>query len=157
MDNGNRVGAGACFLDIDNDGDLDLFAANYVQFTAAHHVARTKRGYPIYGSPSDYTPEPDTLYRNNGDGTFTDISRAAGIAAHAGSGMGTVCCDYDRDGDQDVFVANDGMANFLFQNDGTGRFRGSGTADRVRIRRIRQKRTPAWASPARIFDNDGWF
>ena len=122
VENGNRVGAGTCFLDMEGDGDLDLFVANYVEFTYDKHVARTKQGYPIYGTPADYSPDPDTLFRNNGDGTFSDVSVTAGIAAHAAPGMGTVCADYDGDGDTDIFVANDGVANFLYQNNGAGQF-----------------------------------
>jgi hypothetical protein len=69
-----------------------------------------------------YPPVPDTLYRNNGDGTFSDVSAESGVDAHAGWGMGMVCGDYDNDGDTDVFVGNDVAENFLFENDGTGRF-----------------------------------
>ncbi|UCD51746.1 MAG: CRTAC1 family protein [Phycisphaerales bacterium] len=119
---GHKVGAGANFLDIDADGDLDLFSSSYVDFTYDNHVFETVKGHPIYVGPRAYEPTPDTLYRNNGDGTFTDISAAAGIAAHPGTGMGTVCADYDNDGDTDIFVANDLRPNFLWQNDGTGRF-----------------------------------
>jgi len=79
-------------------------------------------GFPIPHSPREYEPEPDTLYRNNGDGTFTDVSAASGIATHGGPGMGMICADYDQDGDTDVFVANDVEANYLFRNDGTGKF-----------------------------------
>jgi hypothetical protein len=124
--NGDRVGAGACFLDYDADGDLDLYVANYIRFTYDKHIVRTKQGYPIYVSPRDYEPEPDSLFRNNGDGTFTDVSDASGIADKAGPGMGCICADYDADGDTDIFVANDVHANFLFQNDGHGRFREEG-------------------------------
>jgi enediyne biosynthesis protein E4 len=118
-----QVGAGACFLDIDADGDLDLYAANYVKFTIATNISQTQDGHPVYVGPRSYPFEPDLLYRNNGDGTFTDISAASGIAAHAGSGMGMVCCDYDGDGDTDAFVLNDVSSNYLFENDGAGNFR----------------------------------
>ncbi|MHC4519421.1 MAG: FG-GAP repeat domain-containing protein, partial [Planctomycetota bacterium] len=80
---GDKVGAGANFLDIDADGDLDLFASSYVDFTYDNHVAETIKGQLVYMGPRAYKPTPDTLYRNNGDGAFTDISRASGIAAHA--------------------------------------------------------------------------
>ena len=126
VQNGNRVGAGATFLDIDADGDLDLYVGNYIKFRFEQHVPRTRQGYPIYGSPIDYEPDADTLYRNNGDGTFTDISAESGIAAHAGPSMGLISADYDDDGDVDVLIANDGQPNFLFQNDGTGRFQEAG-------------------------------
>jgi len=120
--NGRRVGAGTNFLDMDGDGDLDLFVSNYIRFAYDKHITRTRMGFRIYPSPRDFEPDPDTLFRNNGDGTFTDVSQAAGIARHAGPGMGTVCADYDLDGDTDIFVANDVEANFLFQNDGRGHF-----------------------------------
>ena len=116
------VGAGACFLDIDGDGDLDLYVARYLDFSYDKHVATTTLGVPVYANPRYYRPLPALLYRNNGDGTFTDISASSGIGWHAGYGMGTVCADYDDDGDTDILVANDVMANFLFRNDGTGKF-----------------------------------
>jgi len=77
----------------------------------------------MYASPTEYKPDPDTLYRNNGDGTFTDVSTESGIGIHAGPGMGTVCGDFDNDGDTDIFVGNDVAANFLYENDGAGKFR----------------------------------
>jgi hypothetical protein len=116
------VGAGACFLDIDNDGDLDLFVAQYLEFSYEKHVTTTTLGVPVYANPRFYRSVPNLLYRNHGDGTFTDVSEASGIARHAGYGMGTVCADYDDDGDTDILVANDVLGNFLFQNDGRGRF-----------------------------------
>lgn len=119
---GNTVGAGACFLDIDRDGDLDLYAAQYLEFSYEEHATKTVQGVPCYVSPQRYQPAQDILYRNDGDGTFTDISEDAGIGEHAGWGMGMVCADYDNDGDTDVFVGNDVAENFLFENDGTGRF-----------------------------------
>lgn len=120
--NEERVGAGACFLDMDGDGDLDLFVANYIDFTLAKHQTRMVNGHPAYVGPMIYGPVPSTLYRNNGDGTFTDVSRESGIASRAGTGMGVVGADYDDDGDTDIIVGNDAMANFVWRNDGSGRF-----------------------------------
>ncbi len=120
--NGNKVGAGACFLDIDGDGNLDLFVANYVDFNLAKHQTRNINGHPAYVGPMIYGPVPATLFHNNGDGTFTDISRESGIAARAGTGMGVICADYDDDGDTDIIVGNDAMANFVWRNDGSGHF-----------------------------------
>ena len=120
--NGDQVGAGVCFLDMDKDGDLDLLVANYIEFSYDTHVPRLSQGIPKYGSPKDYPPTPDNLYRNNGDGTFTDVSREAGLAELVGTGMGMIACDYDNDGDTDLYIANDLRANFLHQNDGTGKF-----------------------------------
>jgi enediyne biosynthesis protein E4 len=120
--NGDKVGAGACFLDMDGDGDLDLYVANYVDFTFEKHQTRVVNGHPAYVGPMMYGPVPDTLFRNNGNGTFTDVSVESGIAAHSGTGMGMVCADYDDDGDTDIIVGNDAMGNFVFRNDGKGRF-----------------------------------
>lgn len=120
--NGNRVGAGASFLDIDQDGDLDLFVANYLKFSCEKNIARTVRGYSQYAGPLDYPPESNTVYKNNGDGTFSDVTRLAGIADHFATGMGVICADYDNDRDTDIFVANDMLGNFLFRNNGTGEF-----------------------------------
>jgi len=122
VDCGNKVGAGACFLDMEGDGDLDLYAANYVDFNYDNHIVRMIGPYQFHPGPRDYRPVPDNLFRNNGDGTFTDVTEASGIGAVAGTGMGMVCLDYDEDDDTDVFVCNDAAANFLFQNDGRGRF-----------------------------------
>lgn len=120
---GRNVGAGANFLDIDKDGDLDLFVANYVTFSEDRRVTRQVGGNPIYPGPMDYPPSINTLYRNEGNGTFKDVTAKSGIGGHKGKGMGTVCCDYDNDGDTDIMVANDEWANFLFRNDGKGKFK----------------------------------
>lgn len=121
--NGDKVGAGACFLDMDNDGDLDLYVGNYVDFTTDKNRSRIVNGHPAYVGPMIYGGVPDTLYRNNGDTTFTDISTESGIAAHKGTSMGVICSDYDGDGDIDIVIGNDAMANFVMQNDGKGRFK----------------------------------
>lgn len=125
--NGAVVGAGAGFLDMDADGDLDLYVANYLKFELEKHVPRMFRGHPSYPSPRDFLPVPDALFRNNGDGSFTDVSKASGVASVAGTGMGMICADCDDDGDTDVFVLNDVAENFFFQNDGRGNFEEAGT------------------------------
>ncbi len=122
VENGSKVGAGACFVDVDLDGDLDLYVSNYVDFTYENHVPYSLGGFPAYAAPTMYNPVPDVLFRNNGDGTFTDVSIAAGVTTPAGTGMGIVSADYDNDGDFDLFICNDCRRNFLFQNDGTGHF-----------------------------------
>jgi tetratricopeptide (TPR) repeat protein len=119
---GNKVGAGACFLDIDGDGHLDLFAANYVKFTYDKHVVLDHAGFPEYAGPKEYPPDRQTLFRNRGDGTFSDVSVEAGIARHLGKGMGAVCADYNDDGRADILLLNDVFENFCFRNDGTGKF-----------------------------------
>jgi len=120
--NGHQVGAGACLLDMDKDGDLDLYVSNYVEFSYSKHRVRQFHGVTSYADPPNYDPTPDTLYRNNGDGTFTDVSMKSGVAGHPGRGMGMICADYDHDGDTDIIVGNDAMANFVFRNEGRGKF-----------------------------------
>ena len=119
---GNKVGGGVSFLDMDSDGDLDLYVANYIKFSYDMRVTSTFRGIKAYPGPLVFPPEPDDLFRNNGDGTWTNVSAEAGISAHAEYGMGTVASDFDEDGDTDVFVANDSTRNLFFVNDGSGKF-----------------------------------
>jgi hypothetical protein len=123
-----KVGAGASFLDIDGDGDLDLFVANYLAFSYDMEVTHSLRGVPIYPDPSRFPFWPPNLFRNNGDGTFTDVSDESNVSSCEGRGMGMVCADYDNDGDTDVFMNSDGPpGNSLFRNDGTGKFEDVGT------------------------------
>ena len=115
---------GAGWFDYDNDGRLDLFVVNYVKWEPAAEPFcgdSVHRKYRTYCHPKNYQGLPNTLFHNNGDGTFTDVSAASGIARHAGKGMGVAFADYDADGDPDIFVANDTVPNFLFRNDG-GKF-----------------------------------
>jgi hypothetical protein len=125
---GRKVGAGACFLDYDNDGRLDLFAANYVKFSYKEHAIRTLHGYHVYDGPQQFAAEAHNLFHNNGDGTFTDVTQQAGIAAHPTYGMGVVSADYDNDGYPDIFVADDASGNALFHNRGKGAFEEVGLA-----------------------------
>lgn len=120
---GDKVGAGANFLDLDGDGDLDLFVANYIAFTYENHVATTVRGALWYAGPRSFPKQANQLFRNNGDGVFSEISSESGLGAHAGAGMGTIALDYDNDGRTDIFVCNDESWNFLFRNEGAGKFR----------------------------------
>ncbi len=122
VDTGDLVGAGACFLDADADGQLDLYVANYVNFSYSKHVTYPRPGYVEYAGPRDFGGVPDVLYHNNGDGTFTDVSESSGIGQHVGTGMGLVAADFDNDNDTDVFVLNDVTRNFLFVNNGQGQF-----------------------------------
>ena len=95
---------------------------NYVKFTYEQHPQRVVGGFLRAPSPADFEADPDRLFRNNGDGTFTDISQESGVAEHAGRSMGMVCGDFDNDGDTDIFICNDVMENFYWRNDGTGKF-----------------------------------
>jgi hypothetical protein len=113
----------AAWVDYNNDGLPDLFVSNYCKWEVNKDPfcgpSPSKRAYC---HPKNYEPLPNTLYRNNGDGTFTDVSQETGIAKHFGKGMGAVIADYDGDGFMDIFVANDNHANFLFHNIAGKRF-----------------------------------
>lgn len=112
----------AAWLDYNNDGLLDLFVSNYCQWQPGADPDCRVNGQRIYCSPRYYKALPNTLYRNNGDGTFTDVSVETGIAQHPGRGMGVAVADYDGDGYPDIFVANDASPNQLFHNLGGKRF-----------------------------------
>ena len=114
-------GTSATFGDYDRDGYLDLYVANYVQFDP-EAVCRGKHGAPDYCNPQVFEPAVDRLFRNNGDGTFTDVTQQAGIAAMPGRGLGVVCLDLTGDGWADFYVANDGEANQLWVNQRDGTF-----------------------------------
>jgi len=125
---GKAWAVGAGWLDHDHDGDLDLFVVNYCVWSAEkdHRCGAPKPGYRTYCHPDMYDPLPNILYRNDGDGTFTDVSAESGIGVHRGKGMGVAFADYDADGWLDVFVSNDAWRNFLFRNLGDGRFEETG-------------------------------
>jgi hypothetical protein len=114
------------FGDFDRDGFVDLFVARYVDVGAGtannHFCGDPSRRLRVYCHPLNYRPLSSVLYRNNGNGTFADVSVEAGIASSGGNGLGVVIADYDDDGSPDVFVANDAVPNSLYRNDGHGRF-----------------------------------
>lgn len=114
-------GTSATFGDYDRDGYLDLYVANYVQFDL-ESVCRGKHGAPDYCNPQVFEPAADRLFRNNGNGTFTDVSQETGIVAMPGRGLGVVCLDLTGDGWADFYVANDGEANQLWVNQKDGTF-----------------------------------
>lgn len=110
------------FADIDNDGDVDLYVARYVDFSVQNNKYCTLfEAVRSYCHPHVYNSVPDILYRNNGDGTFSDITKDAGITK-AGNGLAVVFGDYDDDGWTDIYVANDSTPNFLYHNKGKGIF-----------------------------------
>ena len=128
-----RWSTGASFVDYDNDGKLDLFVSNYVDFDVNHLPEFGKgrscqfKGIPVQCGPRGLKGAGDSLFHNNGDGTFTDVSKAAGVSDPDGYyGLGVICGDFDEDGLVDIFVANDSTPNFLYHNNGDGTFKDIG-------------------------------
>jgi hypothetical protein len=116
--------ASAGFFDYDNDGHLDLFVTRYLNWTFENnrYCGEKKPGYRAYCHPDNFEGMSNILYRNNGDGTFADVSSKSGIAQSIGKGLGVAFADYDGDGFTDVYVANDSVQSFLFHNKGNGTF-----------------------------------
>jgi enediyne biosynthesis protein E4 len=114
----------AGWFDFDNDGLLDLLVVNYGKWWPGFdkYCGDASRNLRVYCHPKWFEPRPNQLYRNRGDGTFEDVSAKSGIAAHLGRAMGVVFADYDQDGRMDAFVTNDKLPNFLFHNQGGGKF-----------------------------------
>ena len=112
----------AVYLDFDVDGDLDIFVVNYLVYELSMPVS-TYKGIIGYGHPRSYKGTPDVLYRNNGDGTFTNIAGKTGVSNPVeGRGMAAVAWDYNKDGLPDIYVANDTNRNFLYHNNGDSTF-----------------------------------
>jgi len=144
----------AGWLDYDNDGRLDLFVVNYLNYeiktAAVCHIGE----YSTYCSPSDFSGTPNILYHNNGDGTFTDVSAQSHISQYVGKGMGVAFADYDNDGFTDVFVSNDTFSNFLLHNNGDGTFTDAALEAGVAFTRT-GKTVAGMGTDFRDLDNDG--
>lgn len=152
----------AAWLDFDNDGLLDLLVVRYVQWdpqnemfcgSAADEPAGVA-GYRQYCTPRFYRPMSNALYRNLGGGKFQDVSESSGVAKHWGKGMGVSLADYDGDGKMDFFVANDTVPNFLFHNDGLGKFSEQGLSAGVALN-ADGKPISSMGADFRDLDNDG--
>ena len=122
---GGGWSAGATFFDADGDGDLDLYVVRYLTYRVETEPHCERVGVRTYCDPGYFEGAPDLLYRNEGNGLFTDVSIEAGVADSSGKGLGVVSLDYDGDGDTDLYVANDTTPNFLYRNTG-GRFENVG-------------------------------
>jgi hypothetical protein len=135
VENSGRWASSAAWFDYDNDGRLDLVIANYVDWSPDRNFYCGDRGPGMrsYCHPDDFRGQPPTLYHNNGDGTFTDVSKPSGVGMKGSNGLGIVTFDYDNDGWQDIFIANDHLPNFLFHNNRDGTFREIGYESGVAV------------------------
>jgi len=120
---GKAWAVAAGWFDYNNDGLLDLLVINYLDYEIANAKLCSIDGIRTYCAPGNFNGTPSILYRNNGDGTFTDVSGPSHIGQYIGKGMGLAFADYDGDGLTDVFVSNDTYPNFLFHNNGDGTFK----------------------------------
>ncbi len=160
-------GTSAAFFDMDGDGDLDLYVANYVDFDVKRipkfgtQDARatstcTVHGVPVFCGPNGLPPAQDVLYRNNGDGTFTDATREAGLYLDRPRyALGVVTADFDNDGDQDVYVANDSVQNSLWRNRGDGTFEDVGVTTMSALSGGGRPQA-GMGTDFGDFDGDGW-
>jgi len=147
----------ATWFDYDNDGKLDLFVSNFVEYSAKGSLfcGDNKQGRRYYCIPRVFKPRPSSLFHNEGDGKFTDVSKASGIAGSPGKSFGAVATDINNDGLMDLFVANDTTANHLFLNKGGGRFEEIGLASGVGYSDAGSPRS-GMGVDATDFDGDGW-
>lgn len=146
----------AVWFDYDNDGRLDLFVCRFVNFDKSDNkfCGNQQTGERYYCIPRVYPPAPSWLFHNNGDGTFTDVSRESGIANALGKAWGVVATDINNDGWMDLFVANDTVANFLFVNK-RGKFEDAGLESGVAYSQDGRARSGMGVDSA-DYDQDGW-
>ena len=143
----------ASFGDFDLDGYLDLYVANYLDYQLETAHACFLGGVHIYCGPHEYPGARDTLYRNNGDGTFTDFTTRA-MLHNTGKGLGVLFTDYNNDGYPDIFVANDAVPDFLYQNNKDGTFTDIATTAGVAYN-SEGRATASMGIAAGDYDNDG--
>ena len=147
----------AVWFDYDNDGKLDLFLCSFVEYGLKRHIfcGDNKLGRAYYCIPRVFNPTPSYLFHNNGDGTFTDVSKSSGIAKSLGKALGVVATDINNDGMMDLFVANDTVQNFLFVNRGDGKFEETGLMSEVAYSEDGRPRSGMGVDSA-DFNGDGW-
>jgi enediyne biosynthesis protein E4 len=124
----------AAWIDVNNDGLLDLVVINYLKWDFDHEPVCEGYGHREYCHPKMYKPTPNQLFINNGDGTFRDASVEAGLRAHPGKGMGVAAADFDLSGKMDLIVPNDKLMNWFFRNKGSGKFEEVGFDVNVALR-----------------------
>ncbi len=144
----------AGWFDYNNDGLLDLLVVNYLNYDVKTAASCNVQGIPTYCSPNDFQGTPNILYRNNGDGTFTDVSIPSHIAQYIGKGMGVAFADYDHDGFPDIFISNDTFPNFLLHNNHDGTFTDVAMAAGVAYNE-NGKTVAGMGTDFRDLDNDG--
>jgi enediyne biosynthesis protein E4 len=147
----------AVWFDYDNDGRLDLFVCHFVDYSKAKlkFCGDNLTGERFYCIPSIYDPMPCWLFRNNGDGTFTDVSKESGISQSLAKAWGVVAADLNNDGRMDLYVTNDTVPNFLFANRGKGRFEEIGLLAGVGVNVFGKPRSGMGVDAA-DYDQDGW-
>ena len=124
----------AAWIDVNNDGLLDLIVINYLKWDFNHEPICEGYGHKDYCHPKMYKPTPDQLFINNGDGTFRDASAEAGFRAHPGKGMGVAAADSALSGKMDLIIPNDKLMNFFYRNQGSGKFEEAGFEENVALR-----------------------
>jgi hypothetical protein len=145
----------AVWFDYDNDGRLDLFVCRFVDFDKSKNLPCAAGDSPGYCVPRLYKPMPSWLFHNNGDGTFSDVSKSSGIGNHLGKAWGVVATDINNDGRMDLFVANDTVQNFLYANRGDGKFEEIGAQTGVAYSEAGRPRSGMGLDSA-DFNEDGW-
>jgi len=148
---GNECSVGAVWLDYDNDSFLDLYVGNYIEFDAQYNYYYAPDGFP---GPMAYDGQPDILYHNNGDGTFTDVTKEMGVFNSDGRAMGVGAADYDNDGFVDIFVSNDHMINYLYHNNQGKGFEDRGIMSGVAFNQIGEA-TISMSVDFADYNNDG--
>ena len=130
-----RWASSTAFADLDDDGNLDLYVVNYVEYLPTDPPCYTQHTPPvqILCGPQGRPAQPDLLYRNRGDGRFDDVSQRAGIALVNGKGLGLTICDFDENGRLDIYVTNDTTENYLFRNQGRMSFQEAGLTQAVAL------------------------
>jgi hypothetical protein len=154
---GSGWSVGACFVDYDRDGHLDLIVVRYLawDFDSNIYCGDRQKGYRAYCHPDEFKPTTHLVYHNNGDGTFTDVSRTSGLGASPGKGLGIAVNDFDRDGWPDIVVANDSFPEQLFRNNRNGTFTEVG-AEMALAFDEDGKTFAGMGIDFADYDNDGW-
>ena len=153
-----RWSTSCAFADYDRDGNLDLYVVNYIVFDINENpwCGLREKGIRAYCEPDNFIAQSDTLYRNNGDGTFTDATQTAGIYNTTGKGLGVVWGDYNNDGAADIYVANDSTENLFYRNNGDGTFEEVGFMVGVALSENGAAEN-GMGTTFGDWNNDGWF